>query len=552
MTITPPTSPRWTVSDSTRASIDAVFAGFTNTTPGVAMAIYRGGEIAYANGYGMSNLEHNVPITPSSIFHVASISKQFTAMCIALLQDDGLLDVDDPVQKYIPELPTYEYPITIRHLIHHASGIRDHWMLLDLSGWREDDLVTMADCYDLVRRQQELNFTPNDRFMYSNAGYMLLAMIVEKVSGKSLREFAHERIFAPLGMTRTHFHDDHSEIVPGRTQAYKPRTGGGYRVSIPQFDVVGTTSLQTTVEDFAKWNAIFESPTICSAEMLAQAQTPGTFNSGEPMAYGWGLFLEEWCGQRRVWHSVSNHGYRAYYFRLPNLDFGITVFANLSTVAPDQLAARVARIVLGDLLQEDSDAEISTTEHSDIVMVDPAAMVGVYLADNPTDNEPPLHVQLDEEDSELIMPFGRESVSLPLADDGRFQLWSGFGSCWAMEIDDSGIVQKICVQLPATRETYSRLDTSSARRNITSFAGTYYAPELDISIQLVEDATSGRLSWRQRKQEDRSVVLLDTNTLGMGSLDASIRLEFSFDENDMPTEFRFSADRVKNLLFVRQ
>src|SRR5688572_16119862 len=261
--------------------IDSVFALYNSgTSPGCATSVVRDGQPVFEKGYGMSDFQHGVPITPGSIFHVASISKQFAAMSMVLLARDGKLSLDDDVRKHIPEVPDFGRRITIRHLIHHTSGLRDQWSLLSMSGWRADDPKSEADILWLVSRQRALNFDPGAEHLYSNTGFTLLGTIVKRVTGKSLREFTTERIFAPLGMTSTHFHDDHTMIVPGRTSAYNPRQGAGrggasigvdnYAISIPVFDNAGATSLFTTVQDMAKWERNFLSPTVGDSQTIAQ------------------------------------------------------------------------------------------------------------------------------------------------------------------------------------------------------------------------------------------------------------------------------------------
>ena len=237
--------------------IDSIFEEWDdNSSPGCALGIIHNGQIVYSRGHGMANLEHGIVISPGSIFHVASISKQFTDICVAMLAEEGLLSLDDDIRRHVPEIPDFGATITVRHLMHHTSGLRDMWDLLRLAGWRADDLVTENDMLWVSARQQATNFQPGDEYLYSNTGYALLALIVHRVSGKTLRTVAHERIFEPLSMTSTHVHDDHTEIVKGRTQAYEPREIGGLKISIPVFDV-GTTSLFTTVEDMARWDDNF-------------------------------------------------------------------------------------------------------------------------------------------------------------------------------------------------------------------------------------------------------------------------------------------------------
>src|SRR5512138_1561303 len=248
--------------DSARAAIDRVFQRWQSKDgPGCAVGASRDGRTIFEAGYGSAILEAGVPITPASIFHVASISKQFTAMSILLLARDGKLSLDDDIRKYLPEVPDYGTRIMIRHLLTHTSGLRDQWDLLALARGRfEEDRITEADVLDIVSRQKALNFTPGTEYLYSNTGYTLAGTIVRRVSGKSLRDFAEERVFKPLGMTHTHFHDDFSMLVKGRAFAYAPREGGQWRFSIPNFDTYGATSLYTTVGDLLRWQENFRHP----------------------------------------------------------------------------------------------------------------------------------------------------------------------------------------------------------------------------------------------------------------------------------------------------
>src|SRR5690349_8472502 len=221
--------PSWLTQDTIQA-IDALFAAEdTSTTPGCALGVVRDGGIVYARGYGLANLEYAIPITPRTIFHVASISKQFTAFAAILLAQEGALSLDDDIRRYLPELPDFGATITPRQLAHHTSGLRDQWELLHLAGWRWDDVMTTEDILDLARRQRELNFAPGSEYAYCNTGYTLLGQIVARVSGMPFRAFCEQRIFQPLGMRSTHFHDDHTEIVPGRAYSYHPRDGGGFQ-----------------------------------------------------------------------------------------------------------------------------------------------------------------------------------------------------------------------------------------------------------------------------------------------------------------------------------
>lgn len=225
--------------DSLSDRVDKVFAQWDKPdSPGCALAVIKDGQMIYKRGYGLANLEHNIPMSPASIMDTGSVSKQFTAMAVALLAEQGKFSLDDDIRKYLPEISQYQAPITIRHLIHHTSGIRDYLTLMAIAGMRDDDHYVDGEVVNLLARQKELNFKPGSEFLYSNSGYFLLSQIVKRASGKSLREFAEENIFKPLGMTRTRFYDDHTEIVRNRAASYVPRKGGGFQIAATTLDMV--------------------------------------------------------------------------------------------------------------------------------------------------------------------------------------------------------------------------------------------------------------------------------------------------------------------------
>jgi len=304
--------------DSIVRAVDRVFDAYRDTHgPGCAVGVGRNGTVLLERGYGMANLETDTPIAPSSIFHVASVSKQFTAMAIMLLEKDGKLSVNDDIRKYVPEMPDYGTPITIRHLLTHTSGLRDQWSLIGLARGRfAENRITEADVMDILPRQTALNFKPGAEYVYSNSGFTLLAVIVKKVSGKSLRDFADERMFKPLGMTHTHFHDDYTMLVRGRTSAYVPR-GATWAVSIPNFDTYGATSLYTTVGDLIKWEANFDAPVVADRSIVERMEAQTLLTNGDTSTYGFGVVTGKYRGARVVEHNGADAGYRSYAGRFP-------------------------------------------------------------------------------------------------------------------------------------------------------------------------------------------------------------------------------------------
>ncbi len=327
--------------------IDSVFSRWDKTnSPGCSLAIVKDGKIIYQRGYGMSNLEYNIAITPGSLFHVASISKQFTAAAIQKLALEGKLSLHDDIRKYVPETPDFGHVITIANLIHHTSGLRDQWDLQRLAGWREDDVITENDVMEMFKRQQALNFIPGDEYVYCNTGFTLLGVIVKRVTGVSLRKYVDSVFFKPLGMNNTVFHSDHTEIIVNRTSAYDLTDDHRWAISIPVFDNYGATSLFTTVEDLAKWDENFYTHQVGGDAFVKSMIEPGVFNNGQAQTYASGLALGEFQGVRTVEHSGADAGYRANILRFPDLHLSVIVLANLANINPSDLCRRVARLFL--------------------------------------------------------------------------------------------------------------------------------------------------------------------------------------------------------------
>jgi CubicO group peptidase (beta-lactamase class C family) len=367
------TAARGEAQDSLSAQVDKVFARWDRKdSPGCALSVVRDDRVIYTRGYGMADLEHDIPITPSSVFYIGSDSKQFTGAVIALLAKDGTISLDDDVRKLIPELPRYEAPITIRHLLHHTSGLRDYYTLRDLAGDPADGVFGDAEILELITRQRELNFAPGSQHLYSNSGYFLLSLIVKRATGKSLRTVADERIFKPLGMTRAHFHDDHAELVKNRAWAYAPR-GEAYRLSMPNFDVVGAGGLMMPVEEFVAWDRDFYAATIGGKDLITVTTTPGRLNDGTVLGYAFGLNVGQYKGLRTISHGGSYGGYRADILRFPDQRFSVAAFCNLSSIVPGNLTKQVADIYLASQLRAAAPATRIASE-------DPAASAAATAA----------------------------------------------------------------------------------------------------------------------------------------------------------------------------
>ena len=370
------------------ARVDSVFAEYDNTrSPGCALGVIRDGGFVLKRGYGMANLEHGIPNSPTTVFRIGSTSKQFTAGAIALLAAEGKLSLDDDIRRFLPEMRDYGTTVTIRHLLHHTSGVRDYLMLMNLAGRRGDDWYTDDEVVAIIVRQRELNFEPGEQFLYSNSGYFLLSQIAKRASGLSLREYAAEQIFGPLGMERTHFHDDHAEIVPNRASGYAPAEDGAFRISMTTLDMVGDGGVFTTVEDLYHWDQNFYRPRVGGQSFLDQLLTRGVLSNGDTLDYALGLGHAVYRGLDIVRHGGAFVGFRAEMMRFPVERFTVICLCNLSTAPPWRLAERVADIYLADRLEpveeapEEARQEAEEAEPLELSAEQLAAYAGDYYGE---------------------------------------------------------------------------------------------------------------------------------------------------------------------------
>ena len=332
--------------DSASRWIDSVFAPYSSRQgPGCAVGVSRDGRLVFAKGYGSADLEHDTPITPSTPFYIASVSKQFTAMSIVLLAQDGRLSLDDSIRHWVPEVPWFGSPITLRQLLYHTSGLRDYFTLLALSGWPSDGPLTERQFLELISRQKNLNFAPGEEFLYSNTGYALLAIVVQRVSGKSLRDYAAEHIFRPLGMTHTEFRDDHRRLIPQRAVGYQP-ADGSFRISQPEFDIVGDGGLYSTVDDLVKWDGNFRTGRVGGKEGVALLQEPGRLNNGQTIPYALGLTVSQTRGLKTYAHRGAYGGYRSAMVRYPEKGLSVITLCNTAAAA-SSLIDEVSVLLLG-------------------------------------------------------------------------------------------------------------------------------------------------------------------------------------------------------------
>jgi CubicO group peptidase (beta-lactamase class C family) len=528
--------------------VDSIFAEYDRTdSPGCALGVYRDGKIVYTRGYGMADLERRVAIAPHTVFDIGSTSKQFTAASILLLAQQGKLSLDDDVRRHVPELPVYSAPVTIRHLLHHTSGLRDYIGLMTLGGADIDDVTTEEEALTTIARQKELNFPPGTEHLYSNSGYFLLSVIVERASGMSLREFAREHIFAPLGMARTHYLGSYDDIVPDRALAYEPKQGGGLRTDISRWLQLGDGAVFTTVEELLLWDANFYDPKVGGASMLTELQTTGTLADGKALTYALGLMVDEYRGHRTVSHGGAWGGYRAELLRFPEQHFSVATLCNLGTTNPSALSHRVADVYLADVLEPRREAPAGRTASSGDRVAVPEIILrpiaGTYR--NPTSRATRTLV-LDGGTLHLAIGGGRYELAPRSATDFAV-LGAPVEISIAIEPPAAGAPRRMrwmaSGQEPLVFEQIELVTPTAAE--LASYAGSYFSDELETTHTIALEGD--RLVLQRRGASPQTLRPLTRDEFAIGSM----TVRFMRGDRGTVTGYNLDLGRIRNLRFQR-
>ena len=447
------------------SQVDELFAEWdTEDAPGAAVGIFKDGRIIYARGFGVANLDYGIPMTPRSVLRIGSISKQFAAICIAILAEQGRLSFDDDIRTYLPEMRDYGESITIRHLLHHTSGIREYLTLVELIGRPEGSVFgyTTRELVELLARQEALLFDPGDQFSYTNSGYFLLAEIVTRVSGMKASAFAAENVFGPLGMRQTRFYDDPNAIIPNQALGYSPTPDGGYRLDILRSEVIGDLGVITTVEDLLHWdNNFYENKVGAGSNDLIETMFErGRTNAGVELPYGMGLEFGSYRGLNTLGHDGSTVGYVAEFLQFTEQRFSIVVLSNLSSFRPGRLARQIADLCLADQFTEPlaSDEQARPRPVSPEVIILSTAELEAFVGDFYSE-ELDFSYSLDVREGSLQLEVRGSRTALRPYPDDRF----GWGRRELIFVrDESGLVSGFTLDADDVRGLRFRKDFGCA------------------------------------------------------------------------------------------
>jgi CubicO group peptidase (beta-lactamase class C family) len=534
--------------DARALRADSVFQRLDRTdSPGCALGVYQDGKVLYARGYGMASLELGIALSPRSVLDVGSISKQFTAMSILMLQKEGKLSLDDPIRKYIPEMPAYADRITLRRALSQTSGLRDLYVMMGQTG--RTFAGDTIDALHVITRSAEPNYEPGARYLYTNSGWILAAQIVYRLTGKTLAQFAEERIFGPLGMRDTRYLADASLIIPNLATGYAPRSGGGYRVARSSYDgaIMGAGAVQTTVEDFGRWLNNYDAASVGGRDIIETMTTATKLNDGSPaasgpnLAYAVGLTVGTLRGLRVVAHGGSWAGYRGHFLRFPDQHVAVATFCNLTTSGPDSLARKVAGIYLGDRMQADSATiwatALDAAPRVDVPATSLRALSGVWR------NVERGEVRRTRVVGDTLFSLGGERARMVPLEGGSFRVASGTEVRFE---GHEGDPSRMIVRTAAETVTYTRADTVTLTpAQLAEYAGDYRSDEVEATH-----------TWKVEKGE----LVVYASGRRLGALEPTYRNGFTRSGSEIDvlrdargriTGFVVEAGRVRHLRFTR-
>lgn len=530
--------------------VDSIFSSYSSASPGAAIAIVHNGEILYAQGYGSSNLEYELLNTPKTIFHLASVSKQFTAFAIALLEDQKKLSFDDDIRKYLPHMPDYGEIITIKDLIYHTSGLKDQWSLMAVAGWRSDDVFTEDQVMGMITSQTDLNFKPGRDFSYSNSNYTLLAKIVEEITQESFADWTRKNIFIPLKMYNTQFNDNHNKIIDGRAYSYEGQSGN-YLKSGLNYATVGPTSLLSNAEDLALWMLNFQKPVIGNEHIIKKMMEVSPIAIGEEPAYAFGQGKKKYKNLNLVFHDGADAGYRSYVARFPEQQLGIAVLGNISSLPVEKLAMEIAELFLEDQIISET-KEVRQKKEKNPISTSTNTEIGLNLYEGSYEIAKNMALKIWREKDILKGQItGKKSIhDLIWKSQHEFEIPT-LKIALTFYPNDQGEILSVGLYMKTEGRNLTASKTKSFNPEKVRFEellGRYFSPELS-SLYILQ-ISNGQLIAKNKRLED--IHLRPTNVdFFTGSEWFFKEIEIVRDSNNEVSGINISNNRAKNIFFKK-
>ena len=532
--------------------VDSIFSKWNKTsTPGAALGIIKDGKLVYSKGYGTADLEHDVPIMDSTIFYIGSVSKQFVGICILLLEEQGKLNLDDRIQKYLPDFPEYSFPLTIRNFLNHTSGVRDNLTLWSLTGKDLLDHIDKTEMYQLICRQRELNFKPGEQFMYSNSCYFMLGLIIEKVAAEPLKEFAKKNIFEPLGMRHTFFQDDNSRIIKNRAFSYIEENEV-LKNQIMRYDLVGSGGIYSNLKDLYLWDQNFYHNKLGkeTGTLIEKLQTEGLLNNGKPTGtgYAFGIQNGNYRGLRTVSHGGGLAGYRSFLLRFPEQNFSVVLLGNNGAMNTDKLSYDVADIFLKNQYKDKPNESKADEKTKPEVTAKKVKKFSLNQLAGDYELRPGMVIEISVKNASLLVlqRWDHNSYTISNINENMYEMSHNPSLQFVFSDLKDDYTQVLTIlqsenKIPLKRKNKIKLSDL----NIEEYTGTYYSEELNISYQIFMENDHFKLKVANNAPEnmiisDIDFFLYQENTIHF------IR------SNEKIIGFNLNSDGVRNLNFIKK
>jgi len=529
---------------------DQLFQSYSEDgVPGGVVGVIKSGEVVFSKAYGLANLSHGIPYEVSTPTNIGSVSKQFTAMAILLLEQQGKLSLEDDVRKHIPELPDLGQVVTLKNMLNHTNGFREVYNLMPMTGWKAEDALRREEIIEMLKRQEELQNAPGEEYNYNNSAFILLAEIVERISGQTFPEFMEENVFGPLGMSSSVVRADPSVIIPGASQGYVADSTG-YHEAGDLYAAYGAGGIYTTVEDFSKWMSNFSKPLLGGIELVNRLVTVDTLNNGDTMSYALGIGVDEFRGLKNYSHGGADIAHRAFLVYFPEIDAGVVAMSNNGSFNSSGIAYEMAGLYFGDEMEPEEEEKEEAGEETDSTGVTVPeellqAYAGKYLLTG-------LGVVLEYSVVDGVLKMnveGQPEATLTPLSQSEFK-YEGVEASVEFKTDDKGeVTGAVHTQGGQKFELERVAPYEPTVEELQSFPGKYFSKELETFYTLEMRDTTLTLLIRNTEEIELSVLKEDNFK---GDIFFIGELVFKRDAGGQVTGFTAANGRTRGIVFEKQ
>lgn len=527
--------------------VDQLLSFYSNDQPGAVIGVIENGEMIFSKAYGKANITHNLNFKLNTPTNIGSVSKQFTAFAILLLEKQGLLSIDDDVRKHIPEFPDFGELITIKNLLNHTNGLREIYNLLPITGWSGENKLLRSEILNSLKRQKKLQVSPGEEFNYNNSAFILLAEIVERKTDSKFPDWMKKNVFEPLGMKDSYVRSDPSQIIPNASQGYSQGENGFIEAG-DLYAAYGAGGIYTTPLDLSKWLQNFKEPKVGGKEVIEKLVTPGILNKGDTLPYALGIGVRERKGLKMYAHSGADIAHRANLIYYPEVNSGIITMSNnasFSTSIGNEISDLffANHLVIKEKKVQDDDTENSQTFKVDIKTL--KSYVGKYKA-------PSIGLVIDyklEKGQLIAYPTGQSALPLQPTSKATFT-YDGIDATIVFKLNDDGkSVGALHKQGGKDYEMIKLPPFDPTLDDLKAYEGKYFCDELETFYTIVVKDTAMYAMHRNLKDITFSPIENDTFK---GDVFFMSEVAFIRDSNGKVNAFSVSNGRTKGIHFKKQ